>query len=76
MEHEKLKAGIYAIINKKLNTFYIGEAEVCFLIRWIVGLRHSDAPKNLVSQYVSQKNTNRYIAMKSGDSKGSLLCNF
>ena len=35
MEHENLKAGIYAIINKKLNTVYVGETEVCFLIRWI-----------------------------------------
>lgn len=35
MEGLLLKAGVYAIINKKLNIVYVGETEVCFLIRWI-----------------------------------------
>lgn len=30
-----LNAGIYAIINKRLNTVYVGETEDSFLIRWI-----------------------------------------
>lgn len=30
-----LNAGIYAIINKRLNTIYVGETEDSFLIRWI-----------------------------------------
>lgn len=36
MEGDKLlNAGIYAIINKKLNTVYVGETQDSFLIRWI-----------------------------------------
>ncbi len=35
MEDLLLKAGVYAIINKKLNIVYVGETEVSFLIRWI-----------------------------------------
>ena len=35
MEDLLLKAGVYAIINKRLNTVYVGETEACFLIRWI-----------------------------------------
>ncbi|YCA46527.1 hypothetical protein M1E11_26210 (plasmid) [Bacillus sp. JZ8] len=35
MENNLLSAGIYAIINKKLNTVYVGETQDSFLIRWI-----------------------------------------
>lgn len=32
---QSLKCGIYAVINKKLNAVYIGQTQICFLIRWI-----------------------------------------
>ncbi|MGF4041178.1 hypothetical protein [Bacillus subtilis] len=34
-DNKLLRAGIYAIINKKLNTVYVGETQDSFLIRWI-----------------------------------------
>lgn len=35
MQNDLLDAGIYAIINKKLKSVYVGETETSFLIRWI-----------------------------------------
>lgn len=39
MSKELLKAGIYAIINKRLRMVYIGVTQDCFLIRWIEHLK-------------------------------------
>ncbi|NGY88623.1 GIY-YIG nuclease family protein [Bacillus megaterium] len=39
MGKELLKAGIYAIINKRLKMVYIGITQDCFLVRWIEHLK-------------------------------------
>ncbi|WP_341285625.1 hypothetical protein [Priestia megaterium] len=39
MNKDLLKAGIYAIINKRLRMVYVGETQDCFLVRWIEHLK-------------------------------------
>ncbi|MED4285119.1 hypothetical protein P4679_24675 [Priestia megaterium] len=39
MNKDLLKAGIYAIINKRLRIVYVGETQDCFLVRWIEHLK-------------------------------------
>ena len=39
MNNDLLKAGIYAIINKRLKLVYVGETQDCFLVRWIEHLK-------------------------------------
>ncbi|MGF9891237.1 hypothetical protein ABEX78_21490 [Priestia megaterium] len=56
MRKELLKAGIYAIINKRLRMVYIGITQDCFLIRWIEHL------KRMPTYLYNNDRTNLYLA--------------
>ncbi|MFC9601650.1 hypothetical protein ACFTQL_28310 [Peribacillus butanolivorans] len=68
MGHRLLKAGIYAIINKKLNIVYVGETQDSFLIRWIEHtsrILHFSDYKDRIVLYLD-KDT-KYIILKELD---------
>lgn len=44
--NELLKCGIYVIINKKLNTVYVGQTRKNFLVRWIEHLQRIEKYKD------------------------------
>ncbi|WP_318503033.1 GIY-YIG nuclease family protein [Bacillus sp. T3] len=69
MKHDLLSRGVYAIINKKLNTVYVGKTERNFLIRWIEHLNrisyYQDDPKRL---HLYLNKGTRFIILKKMDS--------
>jgi hypothetical protein len=68
MEHELLGKGVYAIINKSLNSIYVGETERNFLIRWIEHLMRIPNfigdPKRI---HLYLNNSTRFIILKKMD---------
>lgn len=69
MAHELLSRGIYAIINKNLNTVYVGKTERNFLIRWIEHLmrisNYTDHPKRI---HLYLNKGTKFIILKKMDS--------
>lgn len=67
-ENKLLNVGIYAIINKKLNTVYVGETQDSFLIRWIEHssrILHFSDFRDRIALYLD-KDT-KYIILKELD---------
>lgn len=65
---EKLNAGIYAIINKKLRIVYVGQTQLAFVVRWIehvLNIPEYTSKPNRMNLYLD-KDTH-YIVLKMLD---------